>query len=1118
MASPPKGPDQDRPAASTRSRSGLENMLPTSIGKGNRSKSRTRPGPTPHMDRSISSAMTDSFMLDHRGSYRSSINDHNTASTLDLQKIEDDDGLTPISNWAHLNFLKNQRNTLRNELKVQNLAGAEAKRSVSSLRRLAFRMAVNISVKEKKIATSAKNLSQSRKGSYLEGKDAEKRIEGLRRALRIEEKRNVEVLEALEHSTPKPKSQHRPQRSLLSPPPSPPTRLSDYSESSLGSPRTPIRPSTFDWSLTPGLESPTEVRTSDSRLIQAKRDCDRALAACRSRITELQEECAQGKEANELVLASRDDLEHEIKSHQSRIATLERSRAAVEATLSATRQQLALMRQTEDTLKHDLESKAQQICHLESRDKDRQRTIDTLREEKDSLEKLLQDRTLVCQELGNKISSLEEGTRLLQNKLESAERYEASLQDRLVEKERSREDLRKRVERGTQYIQLLESKIQGFEKDAMEHTRLQSQLKETEEATNNTKTALATLESEVVILREDLEKETVAHKQLSTEVDVNRTTISQLKDELTIMRTTLKQEKDAQSKLWTELNSLHSSYELANTNLQAAEKRIQFLEDVNHDTHNKLEVLRDNKMALEADLKEARQSLFRLREEQRMSEAELNRMEASKSELQEELQESKQQLMSLQQKLEEMHVARVALQEDHATDLLKKETQLADFKTSLRSLQTMLAATDQEKLGLQEELQQAQSVKESTERQLTEILNSKTSLKNKFDSVQEQLDSTETERKALLRRITQLENDLTVSFTAKSALEDRLGNTLNRHTELELLVAELESSLKSSRDASDKLEAAYTVAQKHDETSRAHIAELHGQVEETKMARGEAEVKYHDYMKSNKRLEQQLHAAQSKLADVESEAHSIRAELSVVQTEIGQYKQSNSSLTASLEVVQMQYNGQQEELVFTKSCLVAAEHNVKTLQWELSTAEEELAAMYREKLRTKRHLEEASAANKDLDNALRIARQDRTTVEERLTIALSLSLQATSELASTRSQLLQSDSDKVRLNHKLTEKEQELETLFQRSAEIQDELNQASAWASTLQHDLSVTSLCLLERDSENSANAAKLSANDELLTDLQLRENDYKEKLAQVESHSASLEKQAEQAHMRII
>lgn len=81
------------------------------------------------------------------------------------------------------------------------MAGAEAKHSISSLRRLALRMAVNISVKEKQIASTARNLANSRKQNYLSTRDTERRIEQLTRSLQEEESRNRHVLESLERAT-----------------------------------------------------------------------------------------------------------------------------------------------------------------------------------------------------------------------------------------------------------------------------------------------------------------------------------------------------------------------------------------------------------------------------------------------------------------------------------------------------------------------------------------------------------------------------------------------------------------------------------------------------------------------------------------------------------------------------------------------------------------------------------------------------------------------------------------------------------------------------------------------------------------------------------------------------
>jgi hypothetical protein len=190
MAGPSPLLNELRPDGPSRARTAVENLLPAGIAR----RSKSRRAQSPHMERSTSS-MADSF-VDYWG-----VCARNPDPEGALTPAIQEDGLMPISNWAHLNYMKSQRNTLRTELKTQQIAGAEAKRSVASLRRLAFRMAVNISAKERQIAMSARNLMKSRASNYMDGRDAEKRVEALKRALRVEEGRNKEILEALERAS-----------------------------------------------------------------------------------------------------------------------------------------------------------------------------------------------------------------------------------------------------------------------------------------------------------------------------------------------------------------------------------------------------------------------------------------------------------------------------------------------------------------------------------------------------------------------------------------------------------------------------------------------------------------------------------------------------------------------------------------------------------------------------------------------------------------------------------------------------------------------------------------------------------------------------------------------------
>lgn len=190
----PETSDSDADRHASHSHFGLDNIFPSGMSKMEKSLPST-----PKMERSIS--MTDSFILEHLKQQPQQTSAHDPEDSHPGTPRTKDDGLTPISNWAHLSFIKNQRNHLRAELKAHQVAGAEAKQSISSLRRLAFRMAVNISVKEKQIAKTARNLACSRKNSYLSTRDAEKRIEQLTKSLKEEEYRNKDILEHLEKAS-----------------------------------------------------------------------------------------------------------------------------------------------------------------------------------------------------------------------------------------------------------------------------------------------------------------------------------------------------------------------------------------------------------------------------------------------------------------------------------------------------------------------------------------------------------------------------------------------------------------------------------------------------------------------------------------------------------------------------------------------------------------------------------------------------------------------------------------------------------------------------------------------------------------------------------------------------
>lgn len=74
---------------------------------------------------------------------------------------------SPLCNLGHLALVRSQRNVLQSELRHHQESAADAKKSISSLRKLALRLAVRISVKEANIAAHSKALAKARMNRYL---------------------------------------------------------------------------------------------------------------------------------------------------------------------------------------------------------------------------------------------------------------------------------------------------------------------------------------------------------------------------------------------------------------------------------------------------------------------------------------------------------------------------------------------------------------------------------------------------------------------------------------------------------------------------------------------------------------------------------------------------------------------------------------------------------------------------------------------------------------------------------------------------------------------------------------------------------------------------------------
>ncbi|KAF1851397.1 uncharacterized protein K460DRAFT_373415 [Cucurbitaria berberidis CBS 394.84] len=957
MASESSAPGRDRPAASSRKHTGLENLLPASITTRSRSKPRTRPSATPHLERSLSS-MTDSFMLEHWGASTHTPPTELDSAATSQSKVED--ALTPISNWAHLNYIKNQRNSLRGELKAHLIAGAEAKRSVTSLRRLAFRMAVNISVKEKQIATTARNLANSRKSNYLEGKDTQTRIEDLKRALRVEEGRNQEILEALErasmltlqYSTPQSQAQHRLQRNPFSPPPSPPTRLSNPPESPLGSPRTPIRANSspwhdMEWGLTPNIETPADIRTSDNQ----------ALAACRSRIEELQAECAQ-----------------------------------MEETLTSTR------------LQQELQAKTKELAHLEQMSGTKQQLIGTLQREKTAIEDQLHARNLQFGELENRAATLKENLHALQNKLETAERHESSLRDRIAEKESAR----------TQYMELLQQKIAGYESQATQ------QLKQIEVGGGviselHTEDASATLRTEMELLSATLRAGNDERDELVS-----------IEEDLYVTRERLEQETVA-----------HTS------NLQAAQE------------HAKLETLRDAKAALEADLRDARQTLFRLREELR----------ANNSKLSDKLHSSEERVSFLETELDR---AVKSKDERSNAQLRELESSVLDLQTDLHRVQTtkdgveeQLGEVLQSKKHLQSEFNNVQSRLSKTKADLEERLNTTIhdrDMLKKVTRLEEALALVQMEGEASGVEISSLHEQLNEVHTKKG--EGQLDSAQARLAQLSTLQDETTRIRHSKEEAGARLTTAQASYDDLNKQHKAEAAEIGSRLSETEeeltairlKSNTELEIQLDDALSSNVGLGIRLDSTRAELSTLEANNEGLNSS-DDVERRLDIALSSNAELSEDIDKLS---NTEQDLDILRKDkadiderlgqALARTEKEFEAQNaWQastLSTTNEELATRLDGAEKHSEALESELSSMSSQLNKLKSEEKRLDIVESEGLTLNSKSLEADKEITSLRDTNARLEASEKDLQFRLSSAEEDLDTVRETNARLESFLDQ----------------------------------------------------------------------------
>ncbi|KAL1612618.1 hypothetical protein SLS60_000847 [Paraconiothyrium brasiliense] len=1000
----PESTSDHQPARdASRSRPSRENTIPSTLLKRDRSASAT-----PRIERTIS--MTDSFILEHLKhagpqSPPSELDDSHPGTPR-----KDKDTFAPISNWAHLSYLKTQRNQLRTELKVHQVAGAEAKQSISSLRRLAFRMAVNISVKEKQIVNTARNLATSRKKSYLSTRDLEKRIAELTKSLQEEEYRNKDILECLEkasmltlqYSDPDPQVSDRVQPGLASPPNTPPTRVLHGSHNSVGTPKTPTRPasSLWDnngWDFTPE-SSTADIRTQDGRLIQAKRESERALAVCRDRIAHLRTECAKSNDAASLLTATQTGLEAEIENHQTRIVNLERSRAAVEENLRQTKLELKESAKFQGGLRADLQFKSDEIQKLENTCRDRQEIIRKLKEEKASLEEEVQKYDGRLQKLKTYTIGLEEKLEILNTKLSEVELHEADLRDRLAGNEVIRETMAEQLRQGRENVATLEKSVTFFQGQMTEESKkvkvsggvissLRNDVKESEDLKRHAEAALAVAQESLTELESRLHSAEEANHGLRVELNSTILAHRELEEGLHLIKAQLADEAGQKEKLQTELCALRQSRDILKHDLEASEARIQELEEGDAATKQELQSLRESEAIIERDLEATHRH---------------------SSELRRSLDESNGKLVSLQ------------------THTYELTTQLQEAEQARTALEKQLQGSEQKRTILEAQLEDSHKARSETVTRLNMLFGLKADIERERDGHQSRLAHMKLEATGLQSQLSLLRDELQQSQQTKTELEERLEKA---HSEAQALSAEksaLHEQLSVNQKSHSEAQECLGTLQSEAATLNIRVSELQSRTDAGDITNAELARSLKEAVENLETLKRELTNTQDRLSTVDGEGETLRSKLSSLETNC-------TLIEASKRDVDRQLKEATEDRI-------KRENEVESLSSQLGDMTSERDEV----------LAKLAATEQDLKKL----QKSRTDLEDRLAEEKELNMELDSNLRSTRSKLHVFEMENASLQTRLTENSTELNNLRLKHTELDERLIAVSESKASLEEDL----------------------------------------------------------------
>ncbi|KAF2090029.1 hypothetical protein K490DRAFT_62903 [Saccharata proteae CBS 121410] len=682
-------------------------------------------------------------------------------------------GSPSVSTLGQVGLIKSQRDGLGFELKAQQAANAEAKQSVSSLRKLAFRLAVRISVKEAKVAQSARSLAQSRASSYLNIREHSSRITELQATLVRHQDRNREVTERLEHAAllakqckklveddhlpnvignpghssgrqqlaPSHTAHHRKRpispplsSGSISPPPTPPRRISSLKRRSQK-----CEPSNIIADLT-GIHSASE------RLLMEKRGSDNALVICQSQIETLQDEYEQSQNKLRDLESSKATLEDTLFEYKTRAGELAASKCCLERDLQFTQSKLAQMTESEDKLRARMHAKEARINILERVYQHSEKKVAELEKSRTSLDEDLAwckeqtkasetERLSLQQDLAHirgQLASAEESQRSLEVKLGAANDQVVRLKEKLEMSHASSKRFQRKAECFENETSELASRI---EVSAGWLGHLEKQLHAAEQSKSSVQEDLETIRR----ARKESEENlcTIMHDKegLQAQLHVVEQSRSNLKAELSDLHDRLKFSQDSEREIKSQVQELLKAREDLQEQLCTALEKLRLEQKKGPETAAELQSLRERKAEVEGNLRQTQEAAAGLQAHLESTQLKLTSAEKSKDELQIKYETSRNANAALAEDVNNVNLAKAHIDSALEAALKSKATLEAHFRAN----KTRLIIAESDSVNLHAALSAAEQEVEALHRTVEGTKKSERHLRARVAVTEEEL-------------------------------------------------------------------------------------------------------------------------------------------------------------------------------------------------------------------------------------------------------------------------------------------------------------------------------------------------------------------------------------------